>query len=241
MASKTPLFESGRAHLKAGENDSITRGDESTVGELHEMVLGGGIAVRLLNGKAKSVPQKVAASDLEVLEFMAVISLAGEHEDGAWWMRKDQLVLRATDEGYNASKALKKSWGRVDKGRLPEPIFAPRLPGTAGANGDWHALLELVVEKHNAGEVPDLISFGARAPWLDAPNVFPTLRTIRDRNLAALKGACTALHRTILSACRVGARVFGGLGPSTATTAAILFYHYHMIIPLALTHWRSCC
>ena len=101
-----PLFESAHAHLKAGASAPETRSDvEAGTGELCEMITGGGIAVRMRNGRVKSVPAVVRAADLEILQYMAVTSIAGEHQDAGWWMRVDQF-----DAASDSNAMMKRSW-----------------------------------------------------------------------------------------------------------------------------------
>ena len=76
------------------------------------MIIGGGIAVRLVDGRAKSVPTVLSIKDVEIIRFMAVSGLAGEYADAAWWAREDQF----SDGAVMA--AIKKSWARVNKEAL---------------------------------------------------------------------------------------------------------------------------
>ena len=76
---------------------------------------------------------------------------------------------------------------RDSKDALDQPLYAPKFPGTAGAKANWDGLLEHVIELHNDGKINGFVSFGARKEWPRAPQVFPTLRMIRDANMASLK------------------------------------------------------
>ena len=187
MVTSVPLFESAISHLKAGAAVADCREEESTLGDLTSTILGGGIAVRLADGKKKSVPAKVEAKELEMLRFMAIVGLSGEHVDAVWWAREDQLVVASSHESYAGITQLKRAWARVKKDALSEPLFAPRFPTSSGAKADWDALLACVVDLHNSGKVPGLISHGKRDRWPDAPNVYPSSASIRDANLASLK------------------------------------------------------
>ena len=60
------------------------------------------------------MPAKIKDDDIEILRFVAVGGVAGAFADELWWVREDSPELLA----------LKRSWGRVDKGALPEPIYA---------------------------------------------------------------------------------------------------------------------
>ena len=187
-----PLFESAHAHLKAGASAPETRSDvEAGTGELCEMITGGGIAVRMRNGRVKSVPAVVRAADLEILQYMAVTSIAGEHQDAGWWMRVDQF-----DAASDSNAMMKRSWLRVDTGGLPKPLYAPGFPGAAGAKESWVKLLDHVVHLHNTGKLTNFITHGAReAAWDTAvPNVFPTLLAIREANASALKRESYTTH-----------------------------------------------
>ena len=126
------LFESSHQHLKAGAEESVTRGEEgSCTGELQEMITGGGIAVRLLDGRAKSVPPILELKDVEILRFMSVTALVGEHADACWWVREDQLTVRDGDDGYATAQLMKRMWQRINKEALPTPLYAPRFPRSA--------------------------------------------------------------------------------------------------------------
>ena len=110
----------------------MTRGEEgSCTGELQEMITGGGIAVRLLDGRAKSVPPILELKDVEILRFMSVTALVGEHADACWWVREDQLTVRDGDDGYAAAQLMKRTWQRINKEALPTPLYAPRFPRSA--------------------------------------------------------------------------------------------------------------
>ena len=177
MAPTRDLFESSHSHLQAGVEEAVSREEESNAGELDCMVMGGGIAVRLVDGKKKAVPEKVTCEDLEMLKFFAFVGLTSEHTDAAWWHREDQPV----------EPSFKRSWARVRKDALEEPLYAPKLPGAVGSKEDFAALLTRVVELHNAGQLAGFITCGARKQWPPKPNVFPTLFTMRKANLARLK------------------------------------------------------
>ena len=115
--------------------------------------------MRLVDGRAKSVPTVLSIKDVEIIRFMAVSGLAGEYADAVWWAREDQF----SDGAVMA--AIKKSWARVNKEALDQPLYAPKFPGAAGAKANWDALLNHVIELHNDGKVDGLISFGSRKEW----------------------------------------------------------------------------
>ena len=100
---------------------------------------------------------------------------------------QDSFVVKETDELHSKYTAMKKSWGRVSKEGLPQPLFAPKFPGTSGAPTSWAALTDWVVEQHNAGKVPGLIACGSKEAWLKAPmSVAPSLPMMRAANHAKL-------------------------------------------------------
>ena len=184
MEPAQQLFEDAHAYLKAGAGASTAREvEEQSCASETSTIAGGGIALRLLNGHAKTVPPKIKADDVEVVRYLAVGGLAGEFSDCLWWAREDSPDL----------PALKRSWGRVDKGALSEPLFAPRFPGTAGAKADWDALKADAVALHCSGKVPGLIAVGARDKWLEQPMVYPILGKIKAANWDDLKGVCPGL------------------------------------------------
>ena len=187
MSQSGMIFDYSNSVLKAGEVDAVPREDESEVGDFHEMLSGGGVAVRHLARGTKAVPATIEVGDLEVVKYLAATSLAGEFEDGAWWVRSDEFSVPSNPLHAKCS-ALKRSWARVDKDALPMPLFAPRFPGTAGSTEDYTALVQRVVDLHNAGKVPGLVAHGARDKWLRAPvAVYPSLLLIREANADALK------------------------------------------------------
>jgi hypothetical protein len=184
-ADKTALFDTANAHLVAGAAAALERDDASKNGAISAMIVGGGVALRI--PKVRSVPTKIQVKDLEVLKFLAVGGLSGEHEDGLWWQREDQFNFKDGEEGFEAARAMKRSWSRVAKGAVDEPLFAPRFPGSAGSKDDWDRLVERAVELHNAGKLPGYVAMGAKNEWLDGPVVWPSLLTIRSANLDSLK------------------------------------------------------
>jgi len=156
------FFDASNKMLKAGEDKAIDRDEGSELGTFSEVIVGGGIALRYTQARAQSVPTNVRITDVEIVKYVAEYSLAGEWVDSAWWTRVDEFSVPASDENYEKFKTLKRTWARVNKEGLPEPLYAPRFPGTAGSAADWEALTARAVELHNEGKVPGLIGFGAK-------------------------------------------------------------------------------
>ena len=185
------LFDSSHTMLKAGEETPVSREEGSVIGSFSEIISGGGVAVRYMGPGGRgvqTVPSTVKAENLELMQFMSVTSLAGEWQDASWWLRKDVFLVSPSDALHTKYTSMKKSWGRVSKEALKQPLFAPKFPGTAGAATSWAALVEWVVEQHNAGKAPGLIACGSREAWLNAPMcVAPSLGMIRAANLDSLK------------------------------------------------------
>jgi hypothetical protein len=193
-------FESALSWLKVDTNKSVIREVEEKEEEWptqlgQVIIIGGGISVRMRDGRARSVPDTITIGQVEMLEFLALAGLEDENVReghaksadsslGAWWQRRD-LFLH--DEIGHAQRGW---WAAVDKGALPEPAFAPRFPGTSGASADWEALLARVVSLHNEGSLPGFITCGARGAWPVGTPVYPTLKALRDVNLMAVQGAC---------------------------------------------------
>lgn len=181
----TPLFDAANVYLKADASMAL-RDEDSTTGAINSMIIGGGISLHY-TPMARTVPAKIKLEDVELLKFMAVGGLSGEHADGAWWSREDQFNLKAADDGYDAARSMKRSWGRVVKTALDEPLLAPRFPGSSGSKEDWVALAARAVELHNDGLIPGVVAVGAKSRWLDAPIIYPSLAKIREANYEALK------------------------------------------------------
>ena len=184
-------FESTLNYLRSNDSEPILRDvtEEAThdwstsLGEVG--IVGGGIAVRLKSARA-SVPAKLAAADVEILEFLAVAHVEDDGtkpSTGLWWMRHDELM------GTEHAAEQRQWWSKVDRSVLPEPLFAPATPSSVGAKEQWGALLAHVLEKHNTGELKGFISGAARGVWLESPLVYPTLLEIRERNFAAIQRA----------------------------------------------------
>ena len=181
----TALFDRFDVQLVAGTDAAVVRDENSSTGELNVMIVGGGISV-WFNGRGK-VPAHITIKEVEVMKYIAVGGLAGEYADGSWWEREDQFNLMDPADSHEAPKAMKRSWARVNKIGLPEPLLAPCFPGSAGSKDDWDRIVDHVVELHNAGTLSGFISGGAKDKWLQAPLVYPSLAAIRSANLEALK------------------------------------------------------
>jgi hypothetical protein len=173
MAPAHMLFDASNVMLKAGEDMATARDDASELGTFSEVISGGGIAVRLTAPRAVAVPKTIRISEVEIIKFHSVHSLAGEWAECSWWLREDEFNLSSSDPNCEKMKALKRTWARVKKEALPEPLYAPRLPGTAHAGSDWDALAAHMVELHNAGKVPGLIATGPRV------RAWPSQRCVR--------------------------------------------------------------
>ena len=185
MATSTALYDPFNAHLVAGSAVASVRDENSSTGAVSTMIVVGGVSVRF-TGRGK-VPVPLLVKDVEVTKFIAVCGLTGEHADGIWWVREDQFNLMDADDNFEAPKAMKRSWGRVIKTALKEPLYAPRFPGTAGSREDWERLVDRSVELHNEGKLADFIATGAKDKWLNAPFVYPPLATISLSDMDLLK------------------------------------------------------
>lgn len=138
------IYDNSFSFLKANKSTAEPRKDEgSQCGSVQEIIAGGGIAVRLANGHAKSVPSCVSFKDVEMLKFMAVTGLTGEYVDALWWAREDQFLTTKTSANHAEVSAMKRSWARVAKDMLYKPLYAPRFPGTGGSADDWAAKTSL--------------------------------------------------------------------------------------------------
>ena len=187
MPATETLFDSSDGMLKAGEDVAVPRDDESIIGDFHEMISGGGMALRYMVRGAKAVPMPVKFEDVEILKFFSLSSLAGEWADTKWWLREDSFNVPATDALHAKYAALKKSWARVNKDALRLPLYAPRFVGAAGSKEDFDLLKQRAIDLHNAGKAPGLIAVGSRDKWLRAPMaIWPPLRDIRAENAEAL-------------------------------------------------------
>ena len=181
------LFDAFNDHLEAGSETPVQRTDEtSSAGALNCMIVGGGVALRF-NGRSKHIPTTLTIREVDVLKFIAVGALAGERTDSIWWEREDVFGLIDPEDNFEAPKAMKRSWARVVKGALNEPVYAPRYPGTAGSKDDWDRLVERALELHNQGKLSGFIGVGAKDKWLTAPLVYPSMATMRSANMQALK------------------------------------------------------
>jgi hypothetical protein len=179
-------------HLKAGATATEQRQEESDAGAINCMFVGGAITVRVLNGKLKSVPKKLENKDVEMMKFMAVGGLAGEHEDSYWFAREDQLLPRPSDENHAAISQLKRSWVRVNKEALAQPLYAPLFPSTPNSTPNWDALLARALELHNAGKLEGC----ARPSRARAPPFRAATRTAHARSRTP---PCSALaHAAVL-------------------------------------------
>ena len=76
------------------------------------MIVGGGVALRF-NGRSKHIPTTLTIREVDVLKFIAVGALAGEHTDSIWWEREDVFGLIDPEDNFEAPKAMKRSWARV--------------------------------------------------------------------------------------------------------------------------------
>ena len=75
------LFDAFNDHLEAGSETPVQRTDEtSSAGALNCMIVGGGVALRF-NGRSKHIPTTLTIREVDVLKFIAVGALAGEHTD----------------------------------------------------------------------------------------------------------------------------------------------------------------
>ena len=182
------LIESSLSYLKPGADHPTTRSlDESNSVEMHEVILGGGVAARWTGG-ARTVPATVRGVDVEIIKFCATGSSFGEYADSSWWERADYVRTPTADRAEHA-KLMIGSWGRVNKESLPVPFIAPPFPGTRGAPEAWEALKAHVVQLHNEGRVPGFLTCVAKAEWLQQTSmmIYPTLRRLRDANYQALQ------------------------------------------------------
>jgi hypothetical protein len=129
------LFENVRSHLRAGLAESTLRDEAGTSssGRIDEFITGGGIGLRMKNGSLRTVPKTVKRVEVEYRCFFSLSSLAGEHEDGLWWASEAQLLPEGRQDPDAAEKAsIRRSWSRVNKEALEQPIYAPKFPRTAG-------------------------------------------------------------------------------------------------------------
>ena len=83
MSPTGVMFESAHSHLRPGQDTAVVRRDaepgaESSAGDMHLVVMGGGVAVRLLDGRSKCVSTPLRVEEVEMLKFMALSSLSGE-------------------------------------------------------------------------------------------------------------------------------------------------------------------
>ena len=180
------LFDAFNGHLEAGSDRPVQRTDASSAGAINCMIVGGGVALRF-NGRSKHIPTMLTSREVDVIKFIAVGALAGEHTDSMWWEREDVFSLMDADDNFEAPKAMKRSWARVVKSALNQPVYAPRYPGTAGSKDDWDRLVEHALELHNQGKLSGFIGSGAKDKWLTAPLVYPSMATMRSANMQALK------------------------------------------------------
>ena len=203
----TVKYASARKYLL--NNETSPSGDASQTSDVvGEYIVGFGLQMRLSNGQLKKVPPTLKTRDVEVMHWVA-LSSHGEWDGSLWYSRYDAFIpglVDMTDERKMKVAALKKTWTEVDKTNLPNPLFAPCFPKSAGYKDSWDALILSVLEEHNKGNIPGFISTGAG--FGTDLNVYPTLEEIRRVNLCALKStmhttSCPRLH-PLPCYCHVG-------------------------------------
>ena len=111
------LFDAFNGHLEAGSDRPVQRTDASSAGAINCMIVGGGVALRF-NGRSKHIHTMLTSREVDVIKFIAVGALAGEHTDSMWWEREDVLSMMDADDNFEAPKAMKRSWARVVKSAL---------------------------------------------------------------------------------------------------------------------------
>lgn len=72
------LFERPDVQLKAGAQVSVPRSDASHDEPISAVISGGGLAVRVLNGRLQTVPLKLNVKDVEGLRFFSVTGITGD-------------------------------------------------------------------------------------------------------------------------------------------------------------------